>query len=274
MTVPQSAHSDSGVTPVDASPPLDVAVLLSESAARLGYLLDAGEYNEAYDVVAAVASHPDGEAVQRTAEHGLPTATVDIEAFYEDRAAPIDDMSVRQEYDRRVAATLDRFDPDLVVCSGYRFVLTEPVLEGYAPGLISVHHADLTLRDEDGEPLYPGLCAVEDALLDGRTRTRETVHVVTEALDRGPPLAVSRPFEVNEALVDYGREKRDDVFDAYVYAHREWMMGAGGGPTLVRAVELLAEDRVSLRDGRIYVDGDPGPDRMGETPKTLPPTVD
>lgn len=267
---------DDAVAPVDAEPPLAVAVLVSESAARLEHVLEGAEPDGAYDVVGAVASHPEGEAIERAADYGAPTESVDIEAFYERRDAPLCDTSLREAYDERVAAALDAFDPDLVVCSGYRFVLTEPVLDRFGPGLISAHHADLTLRDEEGDVLYPGLRAVRDALRDGRARTRETAHVVTEAVDRGPPLVVSRPFEVNEALVEYAREEGDDVFDAYAYAHREWMMRAGGGPTLAKAIELLAQGRILLCDGRAYVDGQPGPYRMGEAPQSReqPPAVD
>lgn len=170
-------------SPVDAAAPLDVAVLLSESAARLTHRLGEADRSDAYDLVGAVASHPDGEAVARTTEDGVPTETVDIEAFYGARDAPLEDMTVREAYDRRIADALTRYDPDLVVCSGYRFVLTAPVLDRFAPALVGAHHADLTLRTDDDEPLYPGLRAVRDALSDGRTSTRETVHVVTEGDD-------------------------------------------------------------------------------------------
>ncbi len=257
--------------PVDASPPLDVALLVSESGARASHLFETD--SEAYNVVGAVASHPDGEATRLLESEGVPTETIPIEAFYERRGADLTDMTVRHEYDERVAETLAGFDPDLVACAGYRFVLTGPVLDRFAPGLISVHHADLTLRDSDGEPLYPGLHAVREALLDGRTRTRETAHVVTDAVDGGPPLVVSRPFEVNDALVrETTTQDADDAFDAYVYAHREWMMRAGGGPTLAQAIELLAAGRVDIRDGALSVDGESGPYRMGETTHAREPT--
>jgi phosphoribosylglycinamide formyltransferase-1 len=261
------------VTLVDAAPPLDVAVLVSESAARLTALLDASDAG--YDVVGAVASHPDGEAVERLRAHDVPTTTVDIEAFYDERDAPLADRTVRRAYDERVASALGAFDPDLVACSGYRFVLTEPVLDRFVPALISAHHADLRLRGEDDAPLYPGLDAVRAALSDGRSSTRETVHVVTEDVDCGPPLVVSRPFGVNSALVQFARRAdAEDVLDAYAYAHREWMMRAGGGPALSKAIELLATGRLTLEDGRACVDGESGPFSMGETlRRDGPPTA-
>ncbi|MFB6150516.1 MAG: formyltransferase family protein [Haloarculaceae archaeon] len=253
---------------VDASAPLDVALVVSESAARLDYLLTGdGERGRAYELAGAVASHPDGAAATRLRDEGVPTEGIDIEAFYDRRDAPLTDRDVRRAYDGRVADALASFDPDLVVCSGYRFVLTDPVLDRFAPRLVSAHHADLTLRDGDGEPLYPGLRAVRDALRDGRAETRETTHVVTSAVDRGPPLVRSRPFAVHERLVDDAlAASADDAFDAYVYAHREWMLRAGGGPTLAKTIELVADGRVELGDGdgEVLVDGDPGPYPMGD----------
>lgn len=182
------------------------------------------------------------------------------------------DRDYRPEYDERIAAALAEFDPDLVVCSGYRFILTEPVLDRFAPQIISAHHADLTIR-EDGEPKYPGLRATRAAILDGQSVTRETTHVVTPEVDHGPPLVCSRPFPVHEDLVEGALDAESEgLLDAYVYAHREWMMQAGGGPTLATTVELIAEGRVELRDGRAYVDGEPGPYRRGETTRAKPPS--
>jgi hypothetical protein len=81
---------------------------------------------------------------------------------------------------------------------------------------------------------------------------------VTPAVDRGPPLVRSRPFPVHEDLVASALERdAADVLDAYVYAHREWMLRAGGGPTLETTLELI-------------VDGEPGPYSRGETPRTRP----
>jgi folate-dependent phosphoribosylglycinamide formyltransferase PurN len=252
----------------DASPPLSVAVLVSESDARLRSLLgDPGE--RPYDLVGAVASH-DGDAADALRARDVPVELEAIDPFYAARDAPLSDREVRTAYDERVAAALARFDPDVVVCSGYRFVLTAPVLERFAPRIVSAHHADLTIR-ADGEPKYPGLRATRDAIRDGRPVTRETTHVVTPAVDRGPPLVRSRPFPVHEDLVASALERdAADVLDAYVYAHREWMLRAGGGPTLETTLELIAEGRVELRGDRAYVDGEPGPYSRGETPRTRP----
>jgi len=254
---------------VDAPSPLSVAVLVSESDVRLRSLLS-GDPDGRYELAGAVASHPDCDAVETLRDDGVPVAVEDIEAFYAARDLPLSEREVRPAYDERVSAALDRFDPDVVVCSGYRFVLTDPVLEQYAPRIISAHHADLTVR-ENGEPKYPGLHATRDAILDGQSVTRETTHLVTPAVDRGPPLVCSRPFPIHGDLVSSARESGDEnVLDAYVYAHREWMLRAGGGPTLETAVKLIADGRVQLGDDCVHIDGEPGPLRRGEQPRKRP----
>lgn len=253
---------------VDATAPLDVAVLVSESDARVRSVL--AEAGQSYTVVGAIASHPDGDAVTAVRDHGVPVHVEDVEAFYDDRDAPVSDLAVREAYDERLAAHLARLDPDLVVCSGYRFILTEPVLDRFAPGIVSAHHADLTIRD-GGEPRYPGLRATRDAILDGQDATRETTHVVTADVDRGPPLVRSRPFPVHDALVSDALDSgAEDALDAYVYAHREWMMRVGGGPALAKTIELIADGRVRLRGGHAVVDGERGPYQQGETPRARP----
>lgn len=253
----------------DLEAPLSVVLVLSESAARLDGLLEAAATTSDYHIVGAVASHPGSEAVERASDAGIPVETLDIEAFYDERDAPLEDRTVRRAYDEHLASALTALNPDIVACVGYRFVLTEPVLDRFAPRILSAHHADLTIRDE-GEPLYPGLRAVRQALRDGRAKTHETVHVVTGEVDSGPPLVVSRPFPVNEELVGDAREREaEDVFDAYVYAHREWMRRVAGGPTLARTLSLLAEGRVRLSDDEVIVDGSPGPLRMGSESRPL-----
>lgn len=248
-----------------ADPPIRVAVLASRSADRLRALLTAAGDDSRFDVVGGVVNDTDGDAIPRLAERDIPVTVEDIHAFYEARGADIDDMAVRRDFDDRVAGAIEDFDPELVVLAGYLHVVTDPVLERFGPAIVNVHHADLTRRDGAGRPVYAGLRAVADAVRAGVDATHATTHVVTSAVDAGPLLARSPPFAVHRALVDdaLGRDA-DDVVDAYVYAHRRWMARDGGGPTLVRTVELLADGRVRLADGETRIDGTPGYYQLGE----------
>lgn len=244
---------------VQENPPLRVAVLASKSASRLQYLLENdSDRGEKYEIVAGVVSHEDSEAQDLLAESGVPTYTNDIDSFYEERNAAMDDMNVREAFDEQTAAYLSGHDPDLVALSGYLHILSAPMVERYHPRIINVHHADLTRRDENGEPMYPGLHSVRDALAAGETCTRGTSHIVTENVDMGPLLVRSPAFESNTALVEEARERgAEDILDAYAYAHREWMIRTIGGPTLAKTIELVADGRVAFADGEAYIDDEP-----------------
>lgn len=249
---------------VDAEPPVRVAVLTSTDDARLRHLLaDDPNRGDRYEVVAGVVDLADEGGTALLEDYGVPATVRDIHAFYDERDAPLEELAVREAFDAGTADRLAEHDPDLVVLAGYLHVLTAPMLDRYP--IVSAHHGDLTVRDGAGRPVYTGLDAVEDAVRAGETATRETTHVVTEAVDAGPVVARSRPYEVHRELVEDALEgDAADVLDAYVFAHRQWMVRAGGGPTLAKTLELIADGRVALAGDGVAVDGRRGYYQLGE----------
>lgn len=253
---------------VEADRPIRVAVLASKGGARLAHLLeDDPNRGTKYDLVGAVVNVEGGAPADLLAAAGVPVETIDLHEFYAERDAPLGDMAVRREFDERVGAALAARDPDLVVLSGYLHVVTGPVLDRFFPRIVNIHHGDLTVRDESGAPIYAGLDAVEDAVLAGEASTHETTHLVTEAVDRGPIVARSRPFPVHRPLVAAARERgAESVLSAYVRAHRGWMIREGGGPTLAATIGLVADGRVGYDPdaGETRVDGRRGYYQVGE----------
>lgn len=251
---------------VDAATPLRVAVLTSTDGPRLRYLLEADDgRGSTHRFVCGVVNDLGTGAADRLGDHGVPVEHHDIHDFYDERGAPISDLDVRTAFDERLVAAIAEYEPDLVLLVGYLHVLTAPVLRRFHPRILNCHHGDLRLRDADGDPLYPGLDAVATAIRNGESVTRETVHVTTEAVDAGPIVVRSPPFEVNRPLVEDALERGDDeTLDAYTFAHRRWMARAGGGPALSTALELVADGRVGWDGGRTSIDGTPGYYEMGD----------
>lgn len=251
---------------VDASPPLDVAVLTSVAGPRLRYLLSADpRRGSTYRFVCGAVNDTDSGAGDLLAEHDVPVEGHDIYDFYEERGGDLSDLALRESFDDRLAASVTEYDPDVVILAGYLHVLTSAFLDRFHPRILNCHHGDLTVRDAAGDPVYPGLDAVEQAIRNGEAVTRETVHVATEAVDAGPVVVRSPAFEVNRPLVEDAMERGDEeTLDAYVYAHRRWMARAGGGPALATALELLADGRVGWDGGRTTVDGTYGFYQVGE----------
>lgn len=231
--------------------PLRVALLCSHRAPGLERLVGA---DRPYRLVAAVATDPESSALAPLAAAGVPAVAHDIDRWYRERGAPIGDRAVRREYDRRAAVLLAPFRPDLLVLCAYLYVVTEPLLEPWGGRAINVHDSDLTIAGPDGRPVYRGLHSTRDAIAAGETETRSTVHLVTEEVDVGPPIARSGPFPVPAMIAEARRWGADDIVRAYAYAHREWMMRASWGALLDRAIRAFAEGRVRALGARPAAD--------------------
>jgi folate-dependent phosphoribosylglycinamide formyltransferase PurN len=194
-----------------------------------------------YEIVACVTSDPECQELHSLQRAGIPARILDIRQFYRSRGLRWTDLSARPLFDQLLAETLASYRPNLVVLCGYLHVVSDPMLQAFAPHLINIHDADLAIRDPSGLPRYRGLRAVLDAILAGERETRSTVHLVTPELDAGPILLRSRAFPVHHMIEEARSWGAMDILKAYAYAHREWMMRASWGELLARAIELCAE---------------------------------
>lgn len=246
----------------EADRPLRVVVFFSGGASGFRYLRERDpDYGETYEVVAGVTDDPDAPGREFFREEDVPVVVRDVRAFYDERDAETSDLDVRREFDAGTAERLATFDPDLVLLSGYMWILTDPVVDAYP--VINVHPADLTIT-EDGQRVYVGADAVYDAVVDGREATRSSVHLVTTTVDAGPLITLSGPCPVHRELVDaLLAENAEDAVRDYVGAHQEWMKWAADGPALATALGLLAAGRVERDGNQVLVDGEPGPYELG-----------
>lgn len=239
--------------------PLRIAVFFSGGASGFRYLAEHDpNFDDEYEVVGGFTSDPDAPGVEAFEAAGIPVEARDIEGFYADRDTSLTDLAVRQDYDAATAEAIRGFDADLILLSGYMWILTEPLTEVYP--IINVHPADLAIEDEDGERRYIGADPVYDAIVSGEPETRSSVHFVTREVDAGSILVRSAPFPVHAPLVDALLE-----YDAtggvreYANAHQEWMKWEGDGPAIAAAIDLIATGRVEYDDGQVRIDGEAGP---------------
>lgn len=147
-----------------------VVVLLSGTGSLCASLLDATD-DPGYpaDVVAVGADRP-AAGLEHAVRRGIPTFVCALRD-HPDRAA----------WDDALAASIGRFEPDLVVSAGFMKIVGPAVLGAFGGRLINTHPALL--------PAFPGAHAVRDALAAGATVTGSTVHVVDAGVDTGPVLA-------------------------------------------------------------------------------------
>jgi len=171
---------------------------------------------------AVVLSNEEGAPVlEGAAERGIPT-----------EVAVREEGESREAHESRVLDRLDGYEFDLLLLDGYMRVLTEGFLE-QVPTALNVHPSLL--------PSFPGFDAHEQVLDAGARVTGCTVHVVDETVDGGP-IVTQEPIPVFEG---------DDEASL-----KERVLYEGEFKAYPRAVRWFAEDRVTVADGEVTVDGD------------------
>ena len=239
--------------------PLRVAVLASRSATGIGALLadpNRGSTWELSIVIGSETSLAEGPALETA---GVPLELRPIRLVHAFR-----NLHAREEYDDDLGELLARLKVQYVLLAGWQYILTERFLARFEGHVLGLHHADLTIRTER---LYAGPHPVRDAILAGEPETRSSMYVVTKDVARGPLFLLSAPFPVAPMALA-ARERGDaDYLMRYADLHEQWMASAADGPMLVRTLELLAGGTTQIVHDVVWVDGAPGPCRMGEAPR-------
>ena len=171
-------------------------------------------------VAAVISNVADAAGLDFARSRGIPTAVVNHR-----------DYPSREEFDAELAATLDRYAPDLVVLAGFMRILSDGFVRRYEGRLINIHPSLL--------PAYPGLHTHRRALEEGVKVHGCTVHFVTPRLDHGPIMVQAAvpvlPGDTEETLA--ARVLRQE--------HRIYPL----------ALRWFAEDRLVIENGIVRVDG-------------------
>jgi phosphoribosylglycinamide formyltransferase-1 len=118
-------------------------------------------------VAAVIANRPDAAGLAWAAAQGIATEALDHKAF-----------ASREAFDAALQASIDRYQPDLVVLAGFMRILTADFTRHYAGRMLNIHPSLL--------PAFPGLHTHQRALDAGCRLAGSTVHFVTAELDHGP----------------------------------------------------------------------------------------
>ncbi|HET7326478.1 MAG TPA: phosphoribosylglycinamide formyltransferase [Nocardioidaceae bacterium] len=148
-----------------------LVVLVSGAGTNLQALLDACSDPGYGASVVAVGADRDGiEGLARAERAGLPT--------FVHRVA---DFASRPQWDQTLAATVDRYEPDLVVLAGYLKLTGPAFLARFGGRTVNTHPAL--------SPAFPGMHAPADALQYGVKVTGCTLFLVDAGVDSGPIVA-------------------------------------------------------------------------------------
>ncbi|GAB3190648.1 phosphoribosylglycinamide formyltransferase [Nesterenkonia suensis] len=191
-----------------------IVVLVSGSGTNLQAVIDAASAGTLPAELAAVGSDiPGCGGLERAAAAGIDTFSV-----------PLARGGDRSAWNSRLRDEVRRFEPDLVVSSGFMRILGPEFLDGVGAPIINTHPALL--------PSFPGAHAVRDAVAHGVKVTGCTVHQADAGVDTGPILA-------QEAVQVLPEDDVETLHERIKVAERR---------LLVETIAGIAEGRISFPD--------------------------
>jgi len=199
-----------------------IVVLISGRGSNLQAIIDAVQDGSVEGHIAAVISNrPDAFGLQRAAEAGIPTRTLD-HSLYPDR----------EQFDAALMSIIDEYQPNLLVLAGFMRILTEDFVRHYQGRMLNIHPSLL--------PKYRGLNTHARAIDAGDTEHGVSVHFVTPELDGGPVILQAKvPLQADEtpeSLAKHVLEKEHIIYPLVI----GWYT----------AGRLKLEDPLVLFDGR------------------------
>lgn len=210
------------VTPASVRP-CRLAVLASGRGSNLQAILDAvADGSLPAEVVGVFSDRPTAQALERARRAGIPA-----------RAVAPRDFPHRLAHDESLFSQVDGVQPDLIVCAGYMRLVSQREIDLRPGRIINIHPSLL--------PAFKGLHTHRQALEAGACEHGASVHFVSPELDGGPVISQVRvPVLAGDDAERLG---------ARVLAREH--------PLLVQTLRLLATRRITLRDGRVELDGRP-----------------
>jgi len=206
-----------------------IAVLVSGGGTNLQALIDAQERGElgCGRITLVIASKPDVYALERAKNHGIASAVL-ARKEYDSIAA----------YSKALTDALVAAEADLVVLAGFLTIIDEQVYNAFPNRILNVHPALIPSFCGKG---YYGLHVHEAALAKGVKVSGATVHIVTPECDAGP-IVLQKAVEVKDDDTPETLQKR-------IMEEAEWKI-------LPTAVRLFCEDRITVKDNRVYLKGE------------------
>ena len=205
----------------------NIVVLVSGGGTNLQALIDAQERGEIKGgrISCVISSKEGAYALERAAKAGIPSVVL-----------PRKEYADKKAYSQVILEELNRQKADLVVLAGFMIILDEVVTKAYPYRIINVHPA--LIPSFCGEGFY-GLKVHEKALEYGVKISGATIHFVNEEADAGAIIL--------QGAVDIANDETPESLQKKIMENVEWKL-------LPKAVSLFCEDRITIRDGKAYVD--------------------
>ncbi|MFR1114133.1 MAG: phosphoribosylglycinamide formyltransferase [Blautia sp.] len=203
---------------------LKLAVLVSGGGTNLQAIIDGiqgGSITNAR-IQIVISNNKNAYALRRAQENGIRHCCVSPK-----------DYPDREAFHRGLLKALRDSGADLVVLAGYLVAIPPCVVEAFPNRIINIHPSLIPSFCGVG---YYGLKVHEAALSRGVKVTGATVHFVDAGTDTGP-IVLQKPVEVLGDDTPESLQRR--------------VMDEAEGVILPRAIDLIANDRVTVVDGRV-----------------------
>lgn len=199
-----------------------VAVLISGRGSNMAALIDAAQEPSYPAEIALVMSNvADAAGLAHAREAGITTAVVEHRPFGKDRTA----------FEAALQDVLDRNGIVLICLAGFMRLFTAAFVERWQGRMLNIHPSLL--------PSFPGLDPHGQALRAGVRISGATVHFVIPETDAGPIIAQGA------IAVHDGDTAETLAARVLTVEHRLYPL----------ALRLLAEDRITVVEGRCRIAG-------------------
>lgn len=205
---------------------LNIVVLVSGGGTNLQAIIDGVESGSITNtrIIGVISNNRNAYALKRAGDHGIAGRCI----------SPKDYVS-REEFNEKFLEAIDEWKPDLIVLAGFLVVIPPAMIGKYRNRIINIHPS--LIPSFCGTGFY-GLKVHEAALSRGVKVVGATVHFVDEGTDTGP-IILQKSVEVET-------EDTPEILQRRVMEQAEWKI-------LPQAIDLIANGRVTVRDGKAIV---------------------
>ena len=206
---------------------LKVAVCVSGGGTNLQAIIDAVENGTITntEIKVGISNNKNAYALERAKNHNIEGICISPK-----------DYESRTLFNKAFLEKLDSYEVDLVVLAGFLVVIPPEMIAKYEGRIINVHPS--LIPSFCGTGFY-GLKVHEGALARGVKVTGATVHFVDEGTDTGPIILQKAVYIENGDTAE--------VLQKRVMEQAEWVI-------LPRAIDLIANNKVTIVDGRAIVE--------------------